>query len=342
MATEVGASLLKDGYFVYKPSLFQVKLTNSNYPQWRDDISDLLFGLELSHVIDGSSQKPVIPTTGATDAQKTDALKWERQDRLLRHSLSASMSESIRPYIASVCTSRAIWTTLEQIFGSKTRARVIGLKEQLHHISQGDRSVTEYLHQVRQIAEELSHIDGVVGKENLTLYGLHGLREEFREIESSIHTREQPYEIDELHAVLDLKRIFAGEIASQALFLRMLRFMGSVVLGLMKPAWFLLDRTSNGLLVPPILAKPGILVFMCNQPKISTLTVVAVEAAVVVGAVAAVVVTKVNAKFVGNRVTRQHLVVSTNQFRLMWFRMALVAGSFIPVLLITSPMMLPI
>lgn len=202
MTTEAGNSLLKDGYFVYNPSLFQVKLTNSNYAQWRDDISDLLFGLELSHFIDGSAEKPSIPASGATDGQRAAALKWERQDRLLRHSLSASMSDAIRPYIASARTSRAVWTSLEQIFGSKTRSRVIGLKEQLHHISQGDRSVTEYLHQVRQIAEELSHIDGAVGKEDLTLYVLHGLREEFREIESSIHTREQSYEIDELHVVL--------------------------------------------------------------------------------------------------------------------------------------------
>lgn len=112
------------------------------------------------------------------------------------------MDDSIRPYIAAARTVWSVWTTLEQIFGSRNRTCVVGLKEQLHHATQEDRSVSDFLHHVRQIATEISHIDSPISKEDLTLFILHGLREEFRDIEPSIMLREKPYEIDELHAAL--------------------------------------------------------------------------------------------------------------------------------------------
>lgn len=57
MAENAASGLLKDGFLLFNPSLFQVKLTTTNYPQWRDDISDLLFGLELSHFVHGTQDK---------------------------------------------------------------------------------------------------------------------------------------------------------------------------------------------------------------------------------------------------------------------------------------------
>lgn len=186
------SGLLANGFFVFNATLFPTKLDTKNYNQWREDVTDLLFGLELLHFIDGTVQPPTLPTIGeASEAERTTVQKWNRQDRLLRHALSASMNPAMRPYIASARTSRAVWLSIENVFGGKTRVRVIGLKGQLHNANQGDKSVSEYLHGLKLIAEEVSHIDRKVEDEDLTLHIFHGLREEFRELETSIKTRKR-------------------------------------------------------------------------------------------------------------------------------------------------------
>lgn len=191
------------GYFVFNATLFPTKLDTKIHAQWREDVTNLLFGLELLHFIDGSVDPPVLPTTGTiSDEQKAEFQKWNRQDRLLRHVLSASMHSSARPFIASARTARAVWISIENVFGGKSRSRVVGLKEQLHSANQGDKIVSDYIHSIKLIAEELSHVARKVEDEDLILHILHGLREEYCEMESSIKTRETPYTVEELHALL--------------------------------------------------------------------------------------------------------------------------------------------
>lgn len=122
---------VKDGLFIFNASLFTAKLDATNHSQWRDEILDLLFGLELIQFVDGSTEPPTLPESGATGAQKKDHLKWQRQDRLLKHALASSISPAIRPSITSAKTSRDVWKMLEDINSASTRPRVMSLKESL-------------------------------------------------------------------------------------------------------------------------------------------------------------------------------------------------------------------
>ncbi|KAF5471731.1 hypothetical protein F2P56_008504 [Juglans regia] len=70
------------------------------------------------------------------------------------------------------------------------------LKEEIALIQRGNQSITEYLHAVKALADEIAIID------ELTLYVLHGLGFDFLEIAAPIRARENTLAFEELHDLL--------------------------------------------------------------------------------------------------------------------------------------------
>jgi hypothetical protein len=56
------------------------------------------------------------------------------------------------------------------LYGGKSRTRVMQLKEDLTLSNRGSRTVTEFLHGIKVIADELAIIDHPVSDDDLTLY----------------------------------------------------------------------------------------------------------------------------------------------------------------------------
>jgi len=69
--------------------------------------------------------------------------------------------------------------------------RAMQLKEDLTLIQKGNRSIQEYLHAVKALADEIALIDHPIFNDDLTLYILYGLGSDFREIAAPIHAREK-------------------------------------------------------------------------------------------------------------------------------------------------------
>jgi len=67
------------------------------------------------------------------------------------------------------------------------------LKEDLTLIQWGSRTVFEFFHAVKVIADELSLIDVPISDDDLTLYVFNDLNSEFRDMVAPIHTRERNY-----------------------------------------------------------------------------------------------------------------------------------------------------
>jgi hypothetical protein len=66
------------------------------------------------------------------------------------------------------------------------------LNEDLHLNHRGSRTVTEFLQAIKLTADELARIDHPVTDDDLTLYVLNGLGQDFREIVAPIRAREHP------------------------------------------------------------------------------------------------------------------------------------------------------
>ncbi|GKV22301.1 hypothetical protein SLEP1_g32183 [Rubroshorea leprosula] len=61
------------------------------------------------------------------------------------------------------------------------------------------RTVTEFLHQLKVLADELAAIDKPLTNDDLTVYVLNGIGLKFREIFASLRTRDEPLSFEELH-----------------------------------------------------------------------------------------------------------------------------------------------
>ena len=87
----------------------------------------------------------------------------------------ASTSPSITPLIATAKTSHEAWKKLKNLYASRSRTRAMQLKEELTLIQRGHRSIAEYLHAVKALADEIAIIDHSISDDDLTLYVLNGL-----------------------------------------------------------------------------------------------------------------------------------------------------------------------
>ena len=114
----------------------------------------------------------------------------------------ASTSPSITPLIATAKTSHEAWKKLKTLYVSRSRTRAMQLKEEFTLIQQGDRLITEYLHVVKALADEITIIDHSISDHDLTLYVLNDLGTDFWEIVAPIKARESSLSYEELHDLL--------------------------------------------------------------------------------------------------------------------------------------------
>ncbi|CAH9116387.1 unnamed protein product [Cuscuta europaea] len=149
LATPSNNPLIPDGLIMLNPSQFPEKLDGSNYLVWRDQVLDLLFESDLSQYIEEETTLP-------PESDATGRLRWNRQDRLLRHTLVSSLSSACKPLIGSARTYADVWKTLERLYGTRSPSAIRNLKDQFRHMRRGDQPVGEYLHKLRTLADELT------------------------------------------------------------------------------------------------------------------------------------------------------------------------------------------
>lgn len=83
------------------------------------------------------------------------------------------------------------------------------LKEELRFLKRENQSIQEYLHKVKSLADEIAQINHPISDDDLTLYVLHGLGPDFREIAAPIRAREYSLTFEELHDLLDTPQLVA-------------------------------------------------------------------------------------------------------------------------------------
>ncbi|GAB2274459.1 hypothetical protein Dimus_039086 [Dionaea muscipula] len=183
------------------------QLTSSNYPQWKAQFEALLIGYDLLGYVDGTISCPssdlTSPSASTTPAASTmTAHHWLRQDKLLLSAIFLAVTSSIKPLIATATTSHQAWLKLNTLYASKSRTRVLQLKEDLATMHRGSKSVSEYMHSIKRLADELALIDRPLTDDDITLYILQGIGPDFRDIVGSIRVREKSLTFEELHDLL--------------------------------------------------------------------------------------------------------------------------------------------
>jgi hypothetical protein len=135
------------------------KLTPSTFPQWRAQFETLLIGYNLIDYVTGDKPCPLQNNSYVSSLKKSH---WVRQD-------------TITPFISAAATSQAAWCKLNTIYASKSCSRAMQLKEELTLIKKANRSIPDYMHTVKTLADEIALIDHPISEDDLTLYILNGL-----------------------------------------------------------------------------------------------------------------------------------------------------------------------
>lgn len=171
-----------------------IKLNGSNYPVWRVQLNALLVGYDLIGFVDGTNTCPS-PT-------HPDYLYWRRQDQLILHAIISSVDQNVVTMLGNVKNAKQAWDVLSKMFASKTRARIMYLKEHLSRFTKGTKSMSEYLHGIKSLSDELAVINSPLDDVYLVIHTLNGLGLEYREVSAALRTRENPIGFEELHDLL--------------------------------------------------------------------------------------------------------------------------------------------
>ncbi|XP_021834446.1 uncharacterized protein LOC110774211 [Prunus avium] len=173
-----------------------VKLTPLNYLSWCTQFNALLLGYDLLGYLDGTHPCPPKPATVSPTSPHT---LWVRQDQLLLHAILASVSEQVISLIATTTTSKVAWEKLNQLYASKARSRVMGLKERLSLMHRDSKPISEYLQCVKAIADELALIDLPLSNDDLVIHILNGVAPEFKEISAPVCARDSSISFETLY-----------------------------------------------------------------------------------------------------------------------------------------------
>ncbi|KAI0492718.1 hypothetical protein KFK09_026994 [Dendrobium nobile] len=176
-------------------NLVPTQLTADNYAIWRlqlfqhfsaNGFEDHLTGLALC------------PSQSESDAYA----RWKLTDRNLVSALLSTISSSILPYILSLTMASEVWFTLECRLQPTNRSRVIQLKNELHQIQMKDRTMQQYLDQIKKIVDSIATAGSTVDTEDIILYILNGLPTAYNPFKTAIRTSLQPINLDDLYSLL--------------------------------------------------------------------------------------------------------------------------------------------
>ncbi|XP_019157577.1 PREDICTED: uncharacterized protein LOC109154176 [Ipomoea nil] len=192
------------------PSNFPIKLTPLNFPVWRRQVQSTLIGFNLLGYIDGSVKEQAKFNDVAQTTPNPAHLTWYCQDQIITSALLGSCSDTIQLLIGSTSTACDARQRLVASNASASRGRILSLKAKLTRNSKGNRSVTAFLNDMRSIAVDLALAQCPISDEDMVVYILTQLGDEYSSIVSVVRIRDKHINLGELaDALTDHKRQLA-------------------------------------------------------------------------------------------------------------------------------------
>ncbi|KAG6751187.1 hypothetical protein POTOM_045706 [Populus tomentosa] len=170
MASENSSSNLSFNTMVH---MVTIKLSSTNFLLWRSQVIPLLQCQNLYGYVDGSTPMP----SAATDLAGHNM--WKQLDQLVMSLLLSSLTEEALSITIGFTTSRDVWNSLETTFSQKSKARELQIKDELHLMKRGSRSISEYSRIFKAHCDQLSAMGRPVEDTDKVHWYLRGLGHEF-------------------------------------------------------------------------------------------------------------------------------------------------------------------
>ncbi|PKU85121.1 Retrovirus-related Pol polyprotein from transposon TNT 1-94 [Dendrobium catenatum] len=176
-------------------NLVSTQLTTENYAIWRLQVQQHFIANGFGDHLTGLAVRP-------SESSKKEHNLWNLIDRNLVSALLSTISSSVLPYVISLQSAHEVWITLEQRLQPTNRSRVIQLKNELHSIQKKDRTIHQYLDQIKILVDNIAAAGSKVDTEDVILYILNGLPTEYNPFKTAIRTSLNPISLDTLYSLL--------------------------------------------------------------------------------------------------------------------------------------------
>ncbi|KAL0905923.1 hypothetical protein M5K25_024374 [Dendrobium thyrsiflorum] len=196
-----------------------VQLAPDNYAMWKSQILKIFRANGFHRFLDAQSSSPARFLTNQDGSSSPNPLfsQWILTDQNLAASLCSTISSSVLPYVISLDSTVAIWSTLQSCFQSSNRSQVIQLKNKFHNISLKNSSMTAYLSEIKVLVDQIAAAGSLVDTEDVILYILNGLPPSYQAFKMAIRTMLNPISLDQLYPLLLSEEINLENEASRAL-----------------------------------------------------------------------------------------------------------------------------
>ncbi|KAH0725626.1 hypothetical protein KY284_001491 [Solanum tuberosum] len=197
-----------------------LKLDRNN-SLWKENTLDILKAFSLDSFVLGSNSPTktitITPTsiTTATESSTIQAQpeitsnpayeEWRRNDLLILVWLRQIIFDPLLGHLTRASSSYDAWTKIEQMFQSKTCARVMQLKSQLQKISKGNLSILEYFEKKCAIVDSLAESLYFVQDDDFISFILNGLDSSFGIFKATLNMRFGTITPEELFGLLLLE-----------------------------------------------------------------------------------------------------------------------------------------
>ena len=149
--------------------------------------STLLYGYDLIGYVDGTYPCPLeMIKMGDTFTPNPEHKIWKRQESLLLHAIMESVDSTIAPLVASTTFAQEAWARLHTTYASKSKTRILGLREMLSQLIKENKSVVDYMTVIKTMSDEFAIVRSPLGEEEMVISVLKGLGSEFKELSATI------------------------------------------------------------------------------------------------------------------------------------------------------------
>ncbi|KAH6764971.1 hypothetical protein C2S52_013978 [Perilla frutescens var. hirtella] len=158
-----------------------VKLDRNNYTFWKFQVLALIRAHGFEDLISDYLVHPpqFLSSPSRESIPNPEFQVWIRRDQFLLSWLIGSVSEVMIGHITRCVSSRDLWRTLQSLFQSQSKARVMQLKLQLQTTKKGELSIDEYFLKMRGFADSLAAVGKPVEDEDLIMHILGGFGSEY-------------------------------------------------------------------------------------------------------------------------------------------------------------------
>ncbi|PKU79495.1 Retrovirus-related Pol polyprotein from transposon TNT 1-94 [Dendrobium catenatum] len=185
-------------------TVINTQLTGENHPIWKSQILKLFLANGFAGYLDGSCVPPpeqLIASDGTTTPNKAFQT-WMLVDQNLASALYSTISASLLPYVLNLETNHDIWMTVDKRLQSTNRSRKLQLKSELHHIQKGDKSMVQYLSEIKQKVDAITASGSTIDSGDILMYTLNGLPPAYNTFKTVICTQLAPIGLDYFFSLL--------------------------------------------------------------------------------------------------------------------------------------------